>query len=97
MYTGEDHCVKVWDVAAGSVLHDFAGHNDLIHSVVWLTDKLLASCGADGSVRVWDVTQNYASHQSPHQLTSYSVPSSWKIVHLGRGHRAGLVCVAASD
>lgn len=102
-YSGEDHHVKVWDVAAGSVLHDFTGHNDHVHNLVWLTEKLVASCSADGSIRVWDVAQSTESsfHQTSnsyaHQLSSYSVPSPWKVVHLGRGQRSGLVCVAASD
>lgn len=94
----------MWDVAAGSVLHDFNGHNDLVNSIVWLTDKLLASCSADGSVKVWDVgqnvesaAQNQTSNSHPYNLSSYSVPSPWKIVHLGRGLRKGLACVASSD
>lgn len=98
---GEDHRVKVWDVAAGSVLHDFSGHHDVVHGLVWISEKVLGSYSADGNIRVWNVTQpsNLLPPSQPAQqeFASYSVPSPTKVVHIGRGHRASLVCIAASD
>lgn len=101
MSLGEDHRVKVWDVAAGTVLQDFTGHHDVVHGLVWISANILGSYSADGNVRVWNVSlpTNLAlpSQSAQHEFASYSVPSPWKVVQLDRGHRSSLVCIAASD
>lgn len=99
--SGEDHRVKVWDVANGTAIHDFTGHHDVVHGLVWISESILGSYSADGSIRVWKVMQpnsQASSSQPQHQeFASYTVPSPWKVVHLGQGHRNSMVCVAASD
>lgn len=86
-------------MAAGAVLHDYAGHHDVVHGLVWISENVLASYSADGNVRVWNVAHPASITTSPPQpeFASYSVPLPWKVVHIGRGNRSSLVCVAASD
>ena len=97
-FLGEDHRVMIWDVAAGRVLHDFTGHQYVIHGLVWISEHILCSYSADGNIRVWNVTQSSTSTPASQQeLAAYSISSPMKIVQLGKGNRETLACIAASD
>lgn len=91
----------IWDVAAGRVLHDFTGHQYVIHGLVWISEHILCSYSVDGNIRVWNVTQSPPSAPTPasqqQELAAYSISSPMKIVHLGKGNRETLACIAASD
>ena len=55
---GEDRCIRLWDLSAGSLLKELRGHTDIIHSMSFSADgTLLASGGLDNCVRVWDMGQ----------------------------------------
>jgi WD40 repeat protein len=45
----------IWNAASGARLHTLEGHNSFVRCVAWHPGgRLLASCSADGSVRLWD-------------------------------------------
>ena len=55
--------VWVWDAHGGGLLHKLSGHSeekyrDIVNDVDWHPrSRLLASCGSDGTVRVWDAIE----------------------------------------
>ncbi|MBD2025820.1 CHAT domain-containing protein [Leptolyngbya sp. FACHB-711] len=53
--SSNDRTVRVWDVAAGRLLHLLTGHRDRVKCVGMSPDgQLMLSCSADGQVRGWD-------------------------------------------
>ena len=66
---GEDRTIRVWDLAAGTLLKELHGHTDTVYSLTFSSDgTLLASGGLDSNVRVWDfgkVRQAPGSGNSP--------------------------------
>ena len=51
---GNDHLVRVWDVATAALLSTLQGHSDWVSSVAFLgDDKSLASGGADRAIILW--------------------------------------------
>jgi len=93
---GEDHRVKVWDVGNHSIIHDYSGHNDVVQGLSWLSQSVLGSYSADGNIRIWNTLEHSASSENS-STASYTMPSQWKPVYLGRGFRQSLVCIGASD
>jgi WD40 repeat protein len=53
---GEDHMVRLWDVATKRRVASLAGHTDIVRQVAFSRDgRLLVSGSWDRSVRLWDV------------------------------------------
>jgi WD40 repeat protein len=52
---GDDHSVRVWDVATGACEAVLAGHTGTLWALAVLADGRLASGSWDGRVRLWDV------------------------------------------
>lgn len=51
------HGITIWDSDSGSVLSSFAGHPSWIWDIAISHDgRYLASCGGDGCVRLWDLS-----------------------------------------
>lgn len=49
--------IKIFDVEIGSAKIILRGHHDLIHDLSWSSDdNYLASASADGSVKLWDMS-----------------------------------------
>lgn len=49
--------IKIADVEMGSIKIVLRGHHDLIHDLSWSQDdNYLVSASADGSAKVWDLT-----------------------------------------
>lgn len=46
--------MKVWDLEEGKVTQTLNGHQDSVRRVIKLKGNLIASCGFDGKVIVWD-------------------------------------------
>ncbi|KNC73129.1 hypothetical protein SARC_14314, partial [Sphaeroforma arctica JP610] len=52
----EDRDVILWDLAQGSKVATFTGHEDAVYSLCFSGDtNVLSSGGADNTVRLWDV------------------------------------------
>ena len=45
LMAGEDHMVKVWDLASGMLLRDLHGHTDFIYSLAFSNDSALLASG----------------------------------------------------
>jgi WD40 repeat protein len=55
--------VKLWDVATGEEMRDFAGHAAQVLAVCFTLDgQRLASAGLDGVVRIWDASTGAQLH-----------------------------------
>jgi WD40 repeat protein len=53
---GQDHLIKLWDVATRQRVAVLKGHRDWIWSVVFSPDgKTLASCSGDSTVKLWNL------------------------------------------
>lgn len=55
---GEESKIRIFDLAAGSQLNELKDHSADVNSIVWnSSSSKLASCCADGSVRVFSVNK----------------------------------------
>lgn len=50
-----EHLVHVWNASSGSIKAIYRGHTNGVAMVAWSPDsQSLASCGADGTIQVWN-------------------------------------------
>jgi WD40 repeat protein len=53
---GDDHTVRLWDVATGKELRKFTGHEGTVQALAFSADgKRLATASEDTTVLIWDV------------------------------------------
>lgn len=84
-YTGEDQSIKLWDIGSSRLIKTMRGHQSSIYSLCFSAESsILASGGADESVRIWDV---------------HSVPEPCKPIKMvnGGGGGAGEAVVMKGD
>lgn len=73
---GNDHVLRLWSLATGSMLKSMPGHTSATSLAVSQDSKLLVSGGADGVVRLWDTSsgqflQMFKGHHRP--VTSIAI------------------------
>ena len=57
---GEDATIAVWDYESGSYERALKGHTNVVQSLAFSRDgKLLASCSADLTIKLWDFDVSY--------------------------------------
>jgi WD40 repeat protein len=69
-----DGTVRIFALETGETEFVYTGHEGIVHGVAVAPDgATLASCGEDGTVRVWDVAlgSSRAVHQAPRPLRPY--------------------------
>ncbi|CAN5412375.1 hypothetical protein BH11PLA2_BH11PLA2_41660 [soil metagenome] len=65
---GENSVVKIWNVATGTLMHNFTGHEKAVYSLSFSPDgKSLASAGGDGLAIVWNVESGQRLTTMPQQ------------------------------
>jgi WD40 repeat protein len=50
---GEDHEIKVWDTASGSLRYQLSGHRNAVTALYFAPDSRLISVGRDPAIRFW--------------------------------------------
>ena len=50
-----DQTVKLWSVATGKLLKSWTAHSGFVNTVAFSPDKLVASAGEDGLIKLWDL------------------------------------------
>lgn len=76
-----DHTVKVWDWQTGKCVHEFTQPKDILYTVVFMKDTVVAG-GADG-IYIWDVASGQCVHQFPHHSWSIAVIDNSTFVSTG--------------
>ena len=55
---GDDHMVRIWDLATGEQTHQLSGHTDWVRTAVFTSDgQFVYTAGNDGEVRKWNATK----------------------------------------
>ena len=73
-------CLQVWDYEAGDFERTLKGHTDSVQDISFdQTGKLLASCSADMSIKLWDF-QGFECIRTMHGETRPPGHSHWAAV-----------------
>ena len=59
--SSEDATIKLWDYESGNYERTLKGHTDVVQDIAFDSNsgKLLCSCSADMSIRLWDIQETY--------------------------------------
>ena len=63
---GDDHVVRIWSMAEGTVLHTLKWHNDWVRTLAFSPDgAVLASAGDDRQIILWQIATGKRLAQLP--------------------------------
>jgi WD40 repeat protein len=74
----QDSLIRLWDMATGKQIREFAGHQDGVFAVAFSPDdRLLASASRDQVIRLWDRATGaerrpFSGHQGAVECVAYS-------------------------
>ena len=55
--------IKLWDIGKRQIVMELKGHQDYVTQLLYVPSlSTLFSCGADGSVRLWDENGKRQGH-----------------------------------
>jgi WD40 repeat protein len=80
---GDDHCVRVWDLADGKLVHKLDAHADWVRTVDYSPDgRILASAGNDRQIIFWDAATGakldlFTAHQAAIAAIRFSHDGKW--------------------
>jgi len=80
---GDDHRVRVWNLADGKLVHKLDGHTDWVRTVDYSPDgRILASAGNDRQIIFWDAATGkqldvLALHQAAIAAIRFSHDGKW--------------------
>jgi WD40 repeat protein len=61
---GDDHVLRIWDVASGELRHELAGHRDWIRAIAFLPDgQRLITAGNDRRLLEWTISDGGVVHR----------------------------------
>ena len=83
---GNDHKIYIWDVSTASKVHTLAGHEGRITGLAFRSNDELISASEDGTVRLWNVTEERVIRQFQaglNQVTSIALSPDEQQVVLG--------------
>lgn len=64
---GEDSTIKIWDCDNGDLERTLKGHTDAVQDLAFdPSGRILASCSADLSIKLWDFQSNYSCIRTLH-------------------------------
>jgi WD40 repeat protein len=82
---GYDRIVRLWDMAAGTCLHELKGHTETVRAVAFRPGGLcLASAGCDRSIKMWNVRDgsllhSWAGHTDTIRTLAFAPDGKWLI------------------
>jgi RNA polymerase sigma factor (sigma-70 family) len=86
---GNDHMVRLWEIASGKERHCFRGHEGAVGSVTFSSDgALLASCSPDAPVFIWDMAALFTKNGAALQLTDVERKQLWEQLGTVRANEA---------
>lgn len=84
---GDDHAIRILDIATGETLRTLVGHNDWIHCLAFAPDSLTLYSGADdGRVVQWqesDPTRDKLVARLPYSIRSLSISTEKHLLAIG--------------
>jgi WD40 repeat protein len=76
-----DYRIILWDTLTSTSIHILDGHNDIINDLELISDKFLASCSDDKTIKIWNLSD--IGNKKQRNL----------LINTLEGHESGVICV----
>ncbi len=77
-----DYRIILWDTLTSTSIHILEGHNDIINDLEFISNKFLASCSDDKTIKIWSLSDLRNKKKNDDLLVNTLL-----------GHESGVVCV----